>query len=90
MKVLQIDKIQIDDTYIYYRRNYTAEANIELVQKNFLANIFFTIETDPFGQKVIYVDFEKGTDIDYPIIPIKSALKKFILDMDNRGELPCT
>ena len=56
MKVLQIDKIQIDDTYIYYRRNYTAEANIELVQKNFLANIFFTIETDPFGQNKISLE----------------------------------
>ena len=89
MKVLGINQIRTDDTYIYYRRNYKAQAVLELLQKNCQANIAFTIETSPFGEKTIYVDFEKGTNIDYPIIPVKSALKNFILTLDNEGKLPC-
>lgn len=89
MKVLEINQVRTDENFIYYRRNYTAQATIQLVQRNLLANIIFTIETNPLGEKIIYVDFEKGTDIDYPLIPVKSALKSFILTMDNEGKLPC-
>ena len=43
----------------------------------------------PFGDKIIYVDLAPGTDIDYPLIPVKSALKTYILSLDNEGKLPC-
>ncbi len=89
MKVLEIDQVQTDENFIYYRRNYKALAKIELVAKTLDANISFTIETGPFGDKVIFVDFAPGTEIDYPLIPVKSALKTFILKMDDEGKLPC-
>lgn len=89
MRVLELNEIHTDDNYIYYRRNYTAQAKLELLSKTLDANISFTIETGPFGDKVIYVDFAPGTTLDYPLIPVKSALKTFILTMDNEGKLPC-
>ena len=89
MKVLELNQINTDDNYIYYRRNYTAQAKLELFSKVLCANISFTIEMGPFGDKIIYVDLAPGTDIDYPLIPVKSALKTFILTLDNEGKLPC-
>ena len=89
MKVLGLDQIRTDDNYIYYRRNYTAQAKLELLSKTLSANISVTIEMGPFGDKIIYVDLAPGTDIDYPLIPVKSALKTYILSLDNEGKLPC-
>jgi hypothetical protein len=89
MKVLELNQIHIDENYIYYRRNYTAQAKLELLSKSLEANISFTIETNPFGDKIIYVDLAPGTNLDYPLIPVKSALKTYILTLDNEGKLPC-
>lgn len=89
MKVLELNQIHTDENYIYYRRNYTASAKLELLSKTLDAPISFTIEMGPFGDKIIFVDIAPGTDIDYPLIPVKSALKTFILTMDNEGRLPC-
>ncbi|WP_191013656.1 hypothetical protein [Treponema zioleckii] len=89
MKVLELNQVRTDDNYIYYRRNYTALAKLELLSKTLDIGISFTIETGPFGDKVIYVDLAPGVDLDYPIIPVKSAIKNYILIMDNEGKLPC-
>lgn len=89
MKILELNQIKTDDNFIYYRRNYTGVAKMELLSKTMDANISFTIETGPFGDKVIFVDFAPGTVLDYPLIPVKAALKTFILTMDDEGKLPC-
>lgn len=89
MKVLEINKISADDNFIYYRRNYKAAARLQMLSKVLDVNIAFTIEMDPFGGKAVYVDLDPATDIDYPLIPVKTALKTFITTMDNEGKLPC-
>ena len=89
MQVLELSKISTDDNYIYYRRNYTAAAKLQMLSKTLEINVSFTIETGPLGDKIIYIDIDPSTDIDYPLIPVKSALKTFILNMDNEGKLPC-
>ncbi len=88
MKILEVNQIRRDDNFIYYRRNFLADAKIELLSKTVDASISFTIETGPLGNKLIYVEFAKGTDIDYPLIPVKAALKNFILTLDEEGKLP--
>lgn len=89
MKVLEINQVKTDENFIYYRRNYTAVAKMELLSKTMDAGVSFTIETDPFGNKTIFVDIAPDAKLDYPLIPIKSALKTFILTMDDAGKLPC-
>lgn len=89
MQVVELSKIVTDDNYIYYRRNYTATAKLQMLSKSLEINISFTIEIGPLGDKLIYVDIDPASDIDYPLIPVKSALKTFILNMDNEGKLPC-
>ncbi len=88
MKVLEVNQVKTDDNFIYYRRNYTGVAKLELLSNTLDAKISFTIETGPFGDKVIYVDISPETKLDYPLIPVKSALKTFILTMDDEGKLP--
>lgn len=89
MKVIEINKILTDDNFIYYRRNYSACAKLQMLSSTLEIKITFTIETGPLGDKMIYVDIDPASDIDYPLIPVKSALKTFILTMDNEGKLPC-
>ncbi|WP_407428538.1 hypothetical protein [Treponema sp.] len=89
MQVLELNQIAPDPSFIYYRRNYAAVARIQLLSKILDIKISFTIETGPLGDKMLYVDIAPGEDIDYPIIPIKSAIKTFILNLDNEGKLPC-
>lgn len=90
MQVLGLSNISGDDTYIYYRRTYSAIATLQLLQNKVDAKISFTIEIGPLGDKNIYVDIDPSCDIDYPLIPVKSALKAYILKLDNEGKLPCT
>ncbi len=89
MQVLELSRISTDATYIYYRRNYTAFAVLQMLSKTTEIKISFTIEVGPLGDKNIYVDIDPSADIDYPLIPVKSALKAYILKMDNEGKLPC-
>lgn len=89
MQVVELLNIVTDDNFIYYRRNYTATAKLQMLSKTLDVNISFTIEIGPLGDKLIYIDIDQASDIDYPLIPVKSALKTFILNMDNEGKLPC-
>lgn len=89
MKVLELNQIATDENFIYYRRNYTAIAKLQMLSRTLDIKVAFTIETGPLGDKVLYVDIDQSVDIDYPLIPVKSALKTFILTMDNEGKLPC-
>lgn len=89
MKVLELNQVLTDDNFIYYRRNYTAVAKLQMLANSVDVKISFTIETGPLGDKIIYVDLDPKTDIDYPLIPVKSALKTFILKEDDEGKLPC-
>lgn len=90
MQVLGLSNISSDDNYIYYRRTYSATATLQLLNKKNDIDISFTIEVGPLGDKNVYVDIDPSCDIDYPLIPVKSALKAYILKMDNEGKLPCT
>lgn len=90
MQVLGLSKLSSEGTYIYYRRTYSATATLQLINSEANIEISFTIEIGPLGDKNIYVDIDPSCDIDYPLIPVKSALKTYILEMDNEGKLPCT
>lgn len=89
MQVLELNQIVPDPSYIYYRRNYAAVAKLQMLSKTIDIKISFTIETGPLGDKMLYVDIDPSEDIDYPLIPVKSALKTYILSIDNEGKLPC-
>jgi hypothetical protein len=86
MKILEIKDITRKDVPIYYRRLYTGVAVVELVGKSQDVRLDFSIEHKPTGHKEILITL---TDkVDYPLVPLNSALKKHIDDLDSSGALP--
>lgn len=88
MKVLELQSVKREDFGLYYRKNYTAVAVMEIVTKTVRAPISFVIETSPLGTKELDVEIAKGTDINYPMLPIMTGLKTFIMEMEKQGALP--
>ena len=87
MQVLEIRVLEQEAGYIYYRRTYRATALLLLLTKNVEVPIHFIIETNAAGIHTIDVRLEAS--VDYPLLPVVKALKSEILNMDQKGLLPC-
>jgi hypothetical protein len=86
MEIKQLKNIVRKDMPIYYRMFYTAVAEIELLDKVVQAGVDFSIETKPTGLKEIIVTLID--QVDYPLAPLVTALKKTIASLDRDGKLP--
>ena len=87
MQILKLNNVNKNEGVIYYCRHYTAEAEIELPNCVEKLPISFTIETGPLGDKQFDIDFDPHR-VNYPLVPIKRALKEYILNIDQLGALP--
>lgn len=85
MQVVDVTDIKRQESYIYYRRNFTAIAKLDILSKVYDTNISFTIEANPLGIKSIELKIDPNVDFNYPMMPILSSLKKHILKMDADG-----
>ena len=88
MKVLELQSVRREDFGLYYRKNYTAIAVMEIVSKIVRAPVSFVIETSPLGTKQLDVEVSKEANINYPMLPILTGLKSFIMAMEKQGALP--
>ena len=86
MRVVEIRNICREEGSIYYLRKLKGEAVIELPGGDFESPVEFSIETDPLGVKKIDVIISET--INYPVVPIKNALKTYITAADSKGKLP--
>ncbi|MDR1468106.1 MAG: hypothetical protein LBT00_02305 [Spirochaetaceae bacterium] len=86
MTVKQLKNIVRKDVPIYYKMFYNAVAEIELPGQVVETAIEFSLEMKPTGVKEIVVTVEDG--IDYPLVPLKAALKAVILALDRDAKLP--
>jgi hypothetical protein len=86
MKVLEIRNVYREDGCIYYFRKFKGDAVVQLPLGALETPISFSIEASPLGTKNIEVYFSQP--IDYPVIPVKNALKEFIGIEDSKGKLP--
>jgi hypothetical protein len=86
MRVLEVRDIVRKDVPIYYRRLYTGVAVIELINKSQDVRLDFSIEHKPTGQKEIILTLIDK--VDYPVVPLNAAIKKFIDNLDSSGGLP--
>jgi hypothetical protein len=84
--ILALNDIIRKENFIYYRREFTASALLELPGRQSSSPIEFTIETEPTGKKDIHVRLVDS--IDYPLLPIVKQLKDYILALDHEGRLP--
>lgn len=87
MQVLKLNNIKKNEGVIYYRRHYTADAEVEFPNCVESIPLSFIIETGPLGDKQFELEFDPYK-INYPFIPIKKALKEYILNIDQMGALP--
>lgn len=87
MQILKLNNVKKSEGVIYYRRQYTAEAEIELPNCIEKIPVSFIIETGPLGDKQFELDFDPHL-INYPLVPVKKALKEYILNIDQMGALP--
>ena len=86
MRVVEIRNICREEGSIYYLRKFKGEAIIELPGGDFETPVEFSIETDPLGTKKIDVIISEP--INYPVVPIKSALRTYIITADSKEKLP--
>lgn len=86
MKILEFKDLQRTEGYIYYRRDFSGVALVQIPGKVISVKVSFNIEMSPFGSKTIDVTIESA--INYPVLPVKKALTDFILTEDNQGKLP--
>jgi hypothetical protein len=86
MRLLNINHIEKKDVPLYYRNEYTAVSEFELIG-NSVTNIpiNFSVEMTPTGEKLIYIKIKQN--IDYPIIPILRVLKEEIILLERKGQL---
>ncbi len=87
MRVVEIKSISKDDGYIYYINRYKATAVIEYLSKEASFPFSFYVEINPLGMRSYHVN-ALPRDLDYPLLPIRKALKECIIQMDKNRELP--
>lgn len=87
MRVLEFKNLAREEGQIFYLRKYSCEAVFEMPTSSFEIGVNFSIETTPLGEKNIVISFAEA--LNYPILPVKKALKEFILLQDKEGHLPC-
>lgn len=88
MKVLNLENIQREEGHIFYRRKYEADATFELPTSTTTAKVNFVIDVSPLGVKTVELD-KIDPMPNYPVSPLKKALKDFILTEEIEGRLPC-
>ncbi len=86
MEVLEIKNLYREETGLYYRRNFTGLAVIELPIKTIEVPLDFIIEMGPLGNKDF--DIELKDKIDYPLLPVMKKLKEYIEKLEAEGKLP--
>ncbi|MBO4440003.1 MAG: hypothetical protein J5798_11700 [Spirochaetaceae bacterium] len=86
MEVLEIKNLYREETGLYYRRNFTGLAVIELPIKTIEVPLDFIIEMGPMGNKDF--DIELKDKIDYPLLPVMKKLKEYIEKLEKEGKLP--
>jgi hypothetical protein len=86
VRILEINNIIRKDVPIYYRRLYSGNAVLELINQPVETPVEFQIEHKPTGQIEINITFPKK--VDYPLVPLLKEFKNVIGALDSEGKLP--
>jgi len=87
MKVIEIKNLSRKDVPIYYRRLYSGIAVLDLIKEIVDVPLDFQIEHKPTGHIEISISSNIG-QVDYPLVPLKKEIKRFIGTLDSTGKLP--
>ncbi len=85
MLVEDIIDIEKKNSLIYYREEFEATAVYNILEREQKGKIDFLIEVNPIGQKQLLQLIDKP---DYPVLPIRLALKEKIQHLIDSAALP--
>jgi len=86
MRIAALKNLVRKDVPIYYRRLFSGILEIELINQTVESRINFTVETKPTGVNEVTID-EMET-VEYPLLPLRKAVKHYISLLDETGGLP--
>jgi hypothetical protein len=86
MKITAMRELIRKDVPIYYRRIFSGIVVIDMVNKTVESRIDFTIETKPTGLNEVIINNMQA--VDYPLLPLRREIKKYISVLDETGGLP--
>ena len=86
MKIIEMKNLERKDVPIYYRRLYSGIAVMQVINKIVEARLEFQIEHKPTGQIEIMITFLE--DVEYPLVPLKRELIRYIGGLDSDRKLP--
>ncbi|MDR2663863.1 MAG: hypothetical protein LBC31_12795 [Treponema sp.] len=86
MKITALKELIRKDVPIYYRRIFSGILVIDMVNKTVESRIDFTIETKPTGLNEVIIN--NMQTVDYPLLPLRKEIKKYISVLDETGGLP--
>ena len=86
MKVVDLTNVRRKETLLYYRKEFQADAILQFLEETTSAPVEFVLEHKATGGVEVRVTLTG--DLDYPIMPVVANLKRYILDLHQRGSLP--
>jgi hypothetical protein len=86
MDIVGLENVVRKDSHIYYRREFKADAIIEIMDKHRNVPVEFVLEHKPTGG--IEVSASINVDLEYPMVPVVNKLKLYIAELDKQRALP--
>jgi hypothetical protein len=86
MEIISLENVVRKESHIFYRREFTADAIIEIMNRQKNVPVEFILEHKPTGG--IDVSASITGDIEYPMVPLVNKLKQFIAGLDKQRALP--
>ncbi len=89
MNLLEIKNILKKDIPLHYREDFSCTAVFEDKRSSRTIEIpvDFSLEHNALGNKDVEVTIKDAGSIDYPLLPIKKSIQKYILDMDKERKI---
>lgn len=86
MKVRELVNLRRKETPLYYRKEYSAEAVLEIMAETTNVPIEFVLEHRPIGGVDLRVNVLG--ELDYPLLPVIGVLKTYVSALHESGGLP--
>ncbi len=86
MDIVGLENVVRKESHIYYRREFKADAIIEIMSRKRNVPVEFVLEHKPTGG--IDVSASISGDLDYPTVPVVNKLKLLVAELDRQRALP--
>lgn len=86
MRVIELRDLLRKETHLHYRREFTAKAVLDILDRSIEKRIEFSMEKTPLGSTTVKVTLIDP--VEYPVLPLISGIRDFVSDLERDGSLP--